>query len=348
MNQIRMKAVPDCILCKIPGKPLYQKLNDRLLGVLGEFNIKRCPACGLLWLDPRPVEEDITHCYQSRYFMAKEMSTSRNESMKPQKMARIDSIKRNFTYGYFRYTHLVDNRFYAFLGRILGVFPLVRSWATYGADERIPRYKTGQDGLIIDVGCGRGNYLNFVQGLGWKVQGVEPSSDAATIARNRGIPVFHGTLEQAKFPAASADYIILSHVIEHVPDPAVAIDECFRVLKRQGKLIIHTPNAASFGHKVFGKDYYALDPPRHLFLFSPGSAAKLLHQSRLKKFHLRTSPKGCRNIYDNSVVIARTGTTRMGGVECQKGHTLFALRELLLYLIGRPCGEEMEIVAYKE
>jgi SAM-dependent methyltransferase len=179
------------------------------------------------------------------------------------------------------------------------------------------------------------------------VQGVEPSADAVVIARNKGIPVFHGTLEQAKLAGASAEYIILSHVIEHVPDPAAVIDECFRVLKPEGKLIIHTPNAVSFGHKVFRENYYHLDPPRHLFLFSPRSLSKLCKKSRFNKFYLKTFPKGCRNIYDNSKVISITGTTKMGGVGAQKGRTLFAVRELIMYLAGADCGEEIELVAQK-
>jgi SAM-dependent methyltransferase len=342
-----MEDVPDCVLCAIPGKLFYQKLSDRLLGVAGEFNIKRCPECGLLWLDPRPVEEDIAQCYQSRYFMAVENDIGKVDSIKSKKTTLSDSIKKNITYGYFRYAHLVDNKFYAALGRVLGVFPLVRSWATYGADQRIPRYKTGQEGLIVDVGCGSGNYLKMLQGLGWKVQGVEPSADAAAIARNKGIPVFHGTLEQAKLAEASAEYIILSHVIEHVPDPAAVIDECFRVLKPEGKLIIYTPNSASFGHKVFGESYYHLDPPRHLFLFSLQSLSKLCKKSRFKKLYLKTVPKGCRNIYDNSMLISRTGITKIGGAGPQKGHTLFAVQELLLHLAGADCGEEIELVAQK-
>jgi SAM-dependent methyltransferase len=344
MSHIRMKDFQKCILCAIQGAPLYQKLNDRLLGVQGEFNIKRCPACGL---DPRPLDEDIGQCYQSRYFMPAQADIGKADSAKSRKMTVSDSIKKNVTYGYFGYADLVDNKFYAALGRVFGFFPIVRSWATYGADERIPRYKAGQEGLIVDVGCGSGNYLKMVQGLGWKVQGVEPSSDAVAIARNRGIPVFHGTLENAKFAPASAEYIILSHVIEHVLDPAAVINECFRVLKQGGKLIIHTPNAVSFGHKVFGKNYYHLDPPRHLFLFSPRSLSMLCKKSRFEKFYLKTFPKGCRNIYDNSMVIARTGATKMGGVGPQKGHTLFAVQELLLYLAGAACGEEIVLVAQK-
>jgi len=66
MNIIRMKAHPDCILCgvgsrNLPGTP------GPLFGVPGTFNIRQCPSCGLLWLDPRPEDEDLPKCYINYY-----------------------------------------------------------------------------------------------------------------------------------------------------------------------------------------------------------------------------------------------------------------------------------------
>jgi len=44
-------------------------VNDRLFDVPGQWNVRQCtnPDCGLLWLDPRPVEDDIGKLYRN-YF----------------------------------------------------------------------------------------------------------------------------------------------------------------------------------------------------------------------------------------------------------------------------------------
>lgn len=66
---IRTRPYPNCYLCSTLGKPLYQGLKDCLFGAAGEWNLKKCPnpECGLVWLDPMPIEEDIHKAYQNYY-----------------------------------------------------------------------------------------------------------------------------------------------------------------------------------------------------------------------------------------------------------------------------------------
>src|SRR6185503_20402485 len=68
-DQIRSTPCPDCYLCGATGDVLYDSLKDRLFGAPGYWNIRICPnaACGLLWLDPMPVEEDLVKAYHSYY-----------------------------------------------------------------------------------------------------------------------------------------------------------------------------------------------------------------------------------------------------------------------------------------
>jgi SAM-dependent methyltransferase len=72
---------------------------------------------------------------------------------------------------------------------------------------------------------------------------------------------------------SSYDAVTMSHVIEHVYDPLAPLQECHRLIKPGGKLVVLTPNIDSFGHRNYGADWVALDPPRHLLLFSPVSLA---------------------------------------------------------------------------
>jgi SAM-dependent methyltransferase len=132
---------------------------------------------------------------------------------------------------------------------------------------------------LLDVGCGDGLLLQNLRALGWDVEGVEPDATAAEAARARGITVFNGSIEDARLPAQKFAAVTMSHVIEHLPDPARTLAEVRRVLRPGGQLVVMTPNASSILHRVFGRDWFPLDPPRHLLLHSPTSLNRLLDQA---------------------------------------------------------------------
>src|SRR5207247_693113 len=62
-----MESVSSCFLCGAVGAPLYGGLQDRLFGVPGIFSFSQCPECRFVWLNPRPIREDIPKCY-TNYF----------------------------------------------------------------------------------------------------------------------------------------------------------------------------------------------------------------------------------------------------------------------------------------
>jgi Methyltransferase domain len=78
-------------------------------------------------------------------------------------------------------------------------------------------------------------------------------------------------LPEVGYSEGMFNVLTMSHVIEHVPDPLAHLSECWRILAPGGQLIVRTPNMASFASRMFGKDWTALDPPRHLVLFTPSS-----------------------------------------------------------------------------
>src|SRR5574342_583828 len=62
-----MRAAPSgsCHVCGTRGRLLHRALRDRLYGVAGEWNFRRCEnrSCGLVWLDPMPIEPDLHEAY---------------------------------------------------------------------------------------------------------------------------------------------------------------------------------------------------------------------------------------------------------------------------------------------
>ena len=101
---------------------------------------------------------------------------------------------------------------------------------------------------VAEIGCGDGALLAELgaRGLSGELHGFEVSGEAAAIARTRGAPglaevtVYDGVT----LPAADGafDLVILSHVLEHVPDPVALLREARRVA---GWVIVEVPLEAN-------------------------------------------------------------------------------------------------------
>ena len=115
--------------------------------------------------------------------------------------------------------------------------------------------------------------------VGWEVSGVEPDPKSAAQAKAAGLDVRAGLLQADMFPPAHFDAVTLNHVIEHLHEPLETLRHCFRILKPGGIISIATPNLEANGHGIFGRDWFALDPPRHLILFTASSLRRALQAS---------------------------------------------------------------------
>jgi SAM-dependent methyltransferase len=107
-----------------------------------------------------------------------------------------------------------------------------------------------QDGdTILDAGSGRGFYLRFLrEACDARLAGLELEHDYLRIARAAlgppdDITLASGSLYAPPFPDAAFDKIILSEVLEHVPDDVEALRALKRVLKPGGLIAITVPNA---------------------------------------------------------------------------------------------------------
>jgi 2-polyprenyl-3-methyl-5-hydroxy-6-metoxy-1,4-benzoquinol methylase len=129
----------------------------------------------------------------------------------------------------------------------------------------------GKGARLLDIGCANGGFLLQMQSIGWEVAGVEPDPKAVAQAQAAGLDVRPGLLQADTFPKAHFDAITMGHVIEHLHEPLETLRNCFTVMKPGGVIAIATPNFQSFGHSIFGRDWFALEIPRHLVLFTPES-----------------------------------------------------------------------------
>src|SRR2546423_3157691 len=88
-------------------------------------------------------------------------------------------------------------------------------------DRRFPlgALRERPPGSLLDVGCGRGDLAASWVQTGWRVVGVEPSEQAAAVARMRGVETLVGTLDTVELPRSAFDAAVFRHSLEHVPDP---------------------------------------------------------------------------------------------------------------------------------
>ncbi len=150
---------------------------------------------------------------------------------------------------------------------------------------------------VLDVGCGRGVLLSSLADRGFEVHGFEISAAAAAGADPRAAVCIGNDLEEAGYPAASFDEVILWHVLEHLPDPRRTLGEIRRILKPGGRLIVAVPNYSSQQARWSGPAWFHLDLPRHLFHFPVAGLRRLLIDSGFAPrsehhFSLRQNPFG--------------------------------------------------------
>jgi len=156
------------------------------------------------------------------------------------------------------------------------------------AIEGLKEFGLNQQSRILDIGCGKGQFLDQVEeSTGASAVGLEPavSSDKRIV---------NATLEEAKkhFEVESFDFVTLFDVFEHLPNPDSSLIELKSLLKPGGYLLLKVPNKKSllyrcalqfsrlppkaFWHKLLSRIYQIEYPPPHYFYYSRESLRKII------------------------------------------------------------------------
>lgn len=99
---------------------------------------------------------------------------------------------------------------------------------------------------VLQVDCGPGVLAERMSQLGAQVVGVDLSAEAVRRAQARGVDATQVNLDRQPLPFADAsfDAVVSDSQIEHRVDFARYLDECARVLRPGGRLVLCVPNAA--------------------------------------------------------------------------------------------------------
>ncbi|GAA0266921.1 hypothetical protein GCM10009127_03140 [Alteraurantiacibacter aestuarii] len=218
----------------------------------GTSDFARCSDCGSLWQQKRLVPHLLAQTYKNYY-------THELPSAEPDQV-KSGGLKEALRECYVRWRFANSARMADVLGAIsyrLVARELDRLDVRY-------RYTPRGPAKILDYGCGNGDWLRIMRGMGHDVSGVDFDLAAIAVAAQSEIPVFTPDQAAELDWSEKFDAVTLSHVIEHVPDPRALLQQVYSWLKPGGIIYVEAPHANAEGLAVFGRYWRGLEAPRHL------------------------------------------------------------------------------------
>jgi len=170
----------------------------------------------------------------------------------------------------------------------------------------VTRYK--KSGTLLDIGCAFGHLLDAAEKRGWDAYGVEMSEYAAQEAAKKAGSgkIWTGNFLELPLPVNNFDVITMVDLIEHVYDLVAVLDQCRKILKEEGLLVIITPNTDSFSRKLLGRSWPQFKE-EHVAYLSKRSVRELLHRSNFKLLLMANFKKALNFYYIRSQFNAYEG-----------------------------------------
>jgi SAM-dependent methyltransferase len=139
--------------------------------------------------------------------------------------------------------------------------------------------ETAVNGNVLDLGCGRGDWLELLREEGIQARGVEHNRVLAAEARSKGLVVSEedAVAHLRGLPDQHLSVVTAFHLIEHLPlDRLIELaDEIHRTLKPGGRVIFETPNPKNL--VVAACNFYS-DPTHHKPLFPETLSSIMAHR----------------------------------------------------------------------
>jgi SAM-dependent methyltransferase len=215
-------------------------------GTREEFDYVECSSCGTVQIAEVP---DLARFYPEDYYSL---------AVQPTSNITRTRIRR------FAAPRIADH--YLGRGSILGRLAARRTnWVGgfFPPALRDPILKLSKDSKILDFGCGSGQLLRDLACFGF----TDLTGADAFIARDLeflNVRILKRSIDEVE---GEFDLVMLHHSFEHLPDPAGALSRIRMLTADTGTCLIRIPIAAE-AWKRYGVNWFQLDAPRHLFLFT--------------------------------------------------------------------------------
>lgn len=193
-------------------------------------------------------------------------------------------------------------------------------------------------GVLLDVGCGWGAFLDNARFKGFTPRGIELTKKGVNFANKYlGINVTSNQFVDTPFDSDSLAVVTMLHVLEHLPEPSIALHKIFDILEPGGMFCGIVPNFASFCSNTDGEKWYWLDPDYHYVHYT----------SETLRHHLESTGFVIERFY---TVCGDYGTTPIRTIAEKNGITFVsdtAFNDWLKEIEAEGKGEEIRFFARK-
>lgn len=241
------------MVCKIctngRGNAIFQA-REMMFGTRDVFRYMECSGCGCVQLLDIPL--NLEKYYPREYYSFEEPETfSKTEN--DLFLARFLRRQRSM--------FLFENR--SVLGRALQVLapaqPKLMQYVNI-----LGKCRVGLASNIIDIGCGRGKMLSELSWYGFsRLSGADPYIES---------DLGYGTVRIYKKDIFSIegqfDLVMFNHSFEHMDNPFGVLSRASDILAAGGRVLIRIPTVSSYAWEYYRENWFGLDAPRHLFLYS--------------------------------------------------------------------------------
>lgn len=242
-----------CRVCDWTGSAERFAVREMMFGWRDSFDYFECPECGCLQIAAVP--DDLGRYYPAAY-RAFALSDRPNSPK-----ARVKELLR-------RQLALSE------LGRTTPIGALLKTIIRRNILPRWLQYSREMlklNSRILDVGSGSGQSLSELARFGFTdLTGVDPFIPES-VTRS-GYEVLKQDLTAMR---GSFEFVMLHHVLEHMPSPRAAFGELGRLLHPSGWLLVRVPVARCVAWQRYRTDWVQIDAPRHLVLYTKRSLESL-------------------------------------------------------------------------
>lgn len=204
-----------------------------------DFDYVICKSCGMIYISPLPSLGEVLIAYHE------------------------ESPEYNYQKDYFSFLERIEERD----GPPTQMVRLIERYSPRCSPENI---------FALDVGAGTGSLLRCMRNMfDWQVEGIEPAPYSGRAAKKYNLNMHNVSIEEFE-TGRHYDVITMMSVIEHTPEPIKMLRKVRSLSKKDGLLVLETPNADSLSAMLRQSHWGPLLPPAHMLMFTPKTMSQLL------------------------------------------------------------------------
>lgn len=270
-----------CRICENRKNNLIHRTREMMFGTREEFDYLECGSCGTI--------QSIEIPNLSKYYPKNYLSFDEPENMRITNGTK-SRIAAEITKIYLSLSRILPKKFSKIKNfgfekqstssdrRRFSKKPLYSRIFDFGsAAGTVFNLNLKRNAKILDFGSGTGRLLNVLQHFGFcELSGVDAFIES-DISYPNGVKIFKRTLNELQ---PGYDLIMFHHSLEHLINPLETLLEARRLLAEDGVCLVRIP-LVNFAWEKYGTNWAALDPPRHIFLFTEKSFLQLAEKAGL-------------------------------------------------------------------